>query len=142
VILSNYRGAHVSSLPKEAIPEVLVTLARSAHALGKLPASGPGAARAYLQLQQALDQLGQLADALAPETRGQRTTSGSPAAHRSPASPASCKLITERHGAFAEQGCKNRLIETSARPNLRGLTAHGDRRSGRSALLTRALISM
>ena len=30
----------------------------------------------------------------------------------------------------------------SARPNLRGLTAHGDRRSGRSALLTRALISM
>jgi hypothetical protein len=63
-ILSNYRGAHVSSVPEAAIPEVLVTLARTAHALGKLPASGPGAARAYLQLQDALDQLGRLADVL------------------------------------------------------------------------------
>ena len=65
-ILSNYRGAHVSSVPEEAIPEVLVTLARTAHKLGKLPASGPGTARAYIQLQQALEQLGRLADALIP----------------------------------------------------------------------------
>jgi hypothetical protein len=64
-ILSNYRGAHVSSVPEAAIPEVLVTLARTAHTLGKLPASGPGTAPAYLQLQQALEQLGRLADALA-----------------------------------------------------------------------------
>ncbi|MGH3404903.1 MAG: hypothetical protein ACRDRJ_20705 [Streptosporangiaceae bacterium] len=64
-ILSNYRGAHVSSVPEAAIPEVLVTLARTARTLGKLPASGPGTARAYLQLQQALEQLGRLADALA-----------------------------------------------------------------------------
>lgn len=63
-ILSNYRGAHVSSVPEAAIPEVLVTLARTAYTLGKLPASGPGAARAYLQLQQALEQLGRLADAV------------------------------------------------------------------------------
>jgi hypothetical protein len=65
-ILSNYRGAHVSSVPEAAIPEVLVTLARTAHLLGKLPATGPGAARAYVQLQEALDQLGRLADVLAP----------------------------------------------------------------------------
>ena len=65
-ILSNYRGAHVSSVPEEAIPEVLVSLARTAHRLGKLPANGPSAARAYIQLQEALDQLGRLADALTP----------------------------------------------------------------------------
>jgi hypothetical protein len=66
-ILSNYRGAHVSSVPEQAIPEVLVTLARTAHKLGKLPATaGPGAARSYVQLQQALDQLDRLADALTP----------------------------------------------------------------------------
>ena len=65
-ILSNYRGAHVSSISEAAIPEVLVTLARTARMLGKLPATGPGAPRAYAQLQEALDQLGRLADALTP----------------------------------------------------------------------------
>jgi hypothetical protein len=65
-ILSNYRGAHVSSVPEAAIPEVLVTLGRTAHSLGKLPATETGAARAYVQLQQTLDQLGRLADVLAP----------------------------------------------------------------------------
>jgi hypothetical protein len=63
-ILSNYRGAHVGSVPEAAIPEVLVTLARTAHHLGKLPANGPGTARAYVQLQEALEQLDRLADAL------------------------------------------------------------------------------
>jgi hypothetical protein len=63
-ILSNYRGAHVSSVPEAAIPEVLVTLARTAHKLGKLPAEGQTSARAYAQLQEALEQLGRLADAL------------------------------------------------------------------------------
>ena len=65
-ILSNYRGAHVSSVPEAAIPEVLVTLARTARQLGKLPADGQSSARAYVQLQDALEQLGRLADALAP----------------------------------------------------------------------------
>jgi hypothetical protein len=66
-ILSNYRGAHVSSVPEEAIPEVLVTLARTAHSLGKLPiTAGLGAARSYVQLQQALEQLGRVTDVLAP----------------------------------------------------------------------------
>jgi hypothetical protein len=65
-ILSNYRGAHVSSVPETAIPEVLVTLARTAHQLGKLPANGPDTARAYMQLQEALEQLDRLAEALTP----------------------------------------------------------------------------
>jgi hypothetical protein len=65
-ILSNYRGAHLSSIPEAAVPEVLVTLARTAHQLGKLPANGPSTARAYVQLQEALEQIGRLNDALAP----------------------------------------------------------------------------
>jgi len=63
-ILSNYRGAHLSTVPEEAIPEILVTLARTACKLGKPPAAGPGTARSYVQLQQALEQLGRLSDAL------------------------------------------------------------------------------
>ncbi len=65
-ILSNYRGAHISTVPEDAIPEVLVTLAHTAHQLGKLPADRPDAARAYVQLQEALEQLNRLADALIP----------------------------------------------------------------------------
>lgn len=65
-ILSNYRGAHVSSVPEAAIPQVLVTLARTAHKLGKLPVNGPTAASAYVQLQRALEQLDRFADALTP----------------------------------------------------------------------------
>lgn len=63
-ILSNYRGARVSSVPEPAIPEVLVILGRTARLLGKLPATTPGSARSYLQLQDALDQLGRLDDVL------------------------------------------------------------------------------
>lgn len=62
-ILSNYRGAHVSSVPEVAIPDVLVTLARCAFSVGKLPADGSGAPAAYVQLQEALEQLGRLAEA-------------------------------------------------------------------------------
>jgi len=63
-ILSNYRGTHLSSVPEAAIPEVLVTLARTACALGKLPAKGSATPGTYVQLQEALDQLGRLADVL------------------------------------------------------------------------------
>jgi hypothetical protein len=63
-ILSNYRGARLSTVPETAIPEVLVTLARTAHHLGKLPAHGQDAPRTYVQLQEALEQVGRLADAL------------------------------------------------------------------------------
>lgn len=64
-ILANCRGAHVSSVPQAAIPEVLVTLARTAHKLGKLPVDGQPSARAYAQLQEALEKLDRLPDALA-----------------------------------------------------------------------------
>lgn len=61
-ILSNYRGAHVTSIPETAIPEVLVTLGRAARLAGKLPAEGPGAANAYVQLHEALTQLNRVQD--------------------------------------------------------------------------------
>jgi hypothetical protein len=64
-ILSNYRGAHVTSIPEPAVPEVLVTLGRTAHQLGKLPAAASETATAYVQLHHALEQLGRLTDALA-----------------------------------------------------------------------------
>ena len=54
-ILSNYRGVHVGSVPEATIPEVLVTLARAARQLGKLPANGPGTPRHYVQPQEALE---------------------------------------------------------------------------------------
>jgi hypothetical protein len=113
VLVSNYRGAHVSSVPEAAIPEVLVTLARARARQAarqrawhgtRMPAA-PASARPTRPARRR---------ARPGETRGQRTTSGSPAAHRSPASPASCKLITERDGAFPEQGHENRR---SGRPD-------------------------
>lgn len=63
-ILSNYRGARLSTVPEPAIPEVLVTLGRTAQRLGKLPVRGSSAAPVYLQLQDALEQLGRLADVI------------------------------------------------------------------------------
>jgi hypothetical protein len=63
-ILSNYRGARVSSVPESAIPDVLVTLARTAQRLGKLPAASRDGAPVYLQLQDALEQLGRLTDVI------------------------------------------------------------------------------
>jgi hypothetical protein len=68
-ILSNYRGEHVSSVPEPAIPEVLVTLARTARDIGKLPVPGPDAPTAYVKLQAALDQLGRLAEIASPTPR-------------------------------------------------------------------------
>lgn len=57
-ILTNYRGARVGSVPENAIPEVLVTLAKTAYGLKKLPAAVSAAPKAYVLLQQALEQLG------------------------------------------------------------------------------------
>lgn len=59
-ILSNYRGAHLRSIPENAIPEVLVTLGRTARRLGKLPTGDKGGPRVYVQLERALEQLGRL----------------------------------------------------------------------------------
>jgi len=63
-ILSNYRGARISSVPEPAIPEVLVTLGRTARRLGKLPATSSDTAPVYSQLQDALEQLGRLGEVM------------------------------------------------------------------------------
>ena len=60
-ILSNYRGAHVSAIPERAIPDVLVTLARAAWALGRMPGQVPAPTPAYVAIARALDQRGRLA---------------------------------------------------------------------------------
>ena len=59
-ILSNYRGAKVS-IPREAVPDVLVRLCQTAASLGKLPCQDAATAPAYAEAHQALDQLGRLA---------------------------------------------------------------------------------
>ncbi len=64
-ILTNYRGARVGSVPENAIAEVLVTLAKTAYRLGKLPAAGSAAPKAYVLLQQALEQLGRWSEVIA-----------------------------------------------------------------------------
>jgi hypothetical protein len=59
-ILSHYRGVKVGGVPEKAIPEVLVTLARAAARLGKMPHQSAAPAEVYVQLWAALDQLGRL----------------------------------------------------------------------------------
>jgi hypothetical protein len=55
-ILSNYRGAKVSSVPEKAIPDVLRRLAAAAEQLGKMPYQGE-TAEVYEMLAQALKQV-------------------------------------------------------------------------------------
>ncbi len=57
-ILSNYRGAHVTSIPEEAIADVLQRLADAAHRAGKMPGQTAEPAAAYVQLAAALEQVG------------------------------------------------------------------------------------
>jgi hypothetical protein len=59
-ILSNYRGAHLASVPEPDIPEVLVRLGCAAASLGKLPGQTLAPADAYVKLAAALEQLGRL----------------------------------------------------------------------------------
>jgi hypothetical protein len=59
-ILSNYRGAKVGGIEEKAIPDVLVTLARAAVRLGKMPHQTGQTSEAYQQLAAALEQLGRL----------------------------------------------------------------------------------
>ena len=55
-ILSNYRGARVSSVPEKAIPDVLRRLAEAAEQLGRMPHHGE-TAEVYEMLAQALKQV-------------------------------------------------------------------------------------
>lgn len=61
-ILSNYRGARLSSVPERDIPDVLVRLARAAVANGKMPWQSPKPAAVYVQLEEVLRQLDRLAE--------------------------------------------------------------------------------
>lgn len=59
-ILSNYRGATLTSVPEASIPDVLVRLGCAARAEGKMPSQCGNAAGAYVQLAEALEQMGRL----------------------------------------------------------------------------------
>ncbi len=59
-IVKNFRGVNVL-IPDQHIPDVLVSLARTAIELGKMPFQG-GKAETYKRLEDALDQLGRLDD--------------------------------------------------------------------------------
>jgi hypothetical protein len=53
-VLTNYRGAHVSSIPEEAVPLVLRRLAAAAPRSGRMPPECLEPAAVYVQLAQAL----------------------------------------------------------------------------------------
>lgn len=55
-LLSNYRGAHTTSVPESAVPEVMVRLAVAATRAGRLPEPGSPADDAYGLLAEFLDQ--------------------------------------------------------------------------------------
>lgn len=57
-ILSNYRGAKVSSIPEQDIPAVLARLASGAARIGKMPHQHPDTAEVYQQLAEVLEQFG------------------------------------------------------------------------------------
>ena len=71
-IISNYRGAKVSGIPEDDIPEVLVRLGRAAASLGKMPSQSDSAVAVYRQLREVLEQLGRL-----DELKGQAASSSS-----------------------------------------------------------------
>jgi len=56
-ILRNYRGAHVTSIPEAAIPDVLARLAQAADRAGKMPGQTARPADAYVQLAATMEQL-------------------------------------------------------------------------------------
>jgi hypothetical protein len=57
-LLSNYRGAQVGGIPQQALPDVLVKLARVAAAAGRLPPRAVSAAPVYQELALVLEQRG------------------------------------------------------------------------------------
>lgn len=59
-VISNYRGARVSSIPEQDIPAVLFRLGSAAVREGKMPFQGGKTSETYEQLEAVLDQLGRL----------------------------------------------------------------------------------
>jgi hypothetical protein len=60
-LFSNYRGAQVKTVPRKAVPDILVRLATAAATLRKLPCQCADPSPAYVQAHQALQQFGRLA---------------------------------------------------------------------------------
>lgn len=60
-ILSNYRGAKVT-IPREAVPDVLVRLGKVSKDLGKMPCQNAATPACYREAHEALDQFGRLAE--------------------------------------------------------------------------------
>ncbi|HVV89855.1 MAG TPA: hypothetical protein VHB53_05125 [Solirubrobacterales bacterium] len=67
-ILTNYRGATLTSVPEAEIPNVLVALACAATSAGKMPSPGKSTAPAYTQLAEALQQMDRMSDVTALPT--------------------------------------------------------------------------
>jgi len=61
-LFSNYRGEQVKTIPREAVPDVLVRLAIAAATLRKLPCQCADPSPAYVQAHHALQQFGRLPD--------------------------------------------------------------------------------
>jgi len=68
-IISNYRGAKVSSIPEQDIPDVLVRLAIGACKLGKMPHQTGKPAQVYKLLESILEQIGKLEEIDEAENR-------------------------------------------------------------------------
>lgn len=66
-ILTNYRGLKVGGIPDQAVPDVLVRLARAACELGRMPHQCADPGDLYRQLRDALEQFDRLADIAAPQ---------------------------------------------------------------------------
>ncbi|MGA8744535.1 MAG: hypothetical protein WB507_01570 [Solirubrobacterales bacterium] len=69
-ILTNYRGATLTSVPEAAIPNVLVRLACAATTEGKMPSQCESAAAAYVQLAEALVQMERIGEVRALDALG------------------------------------------------------------------------
>ncbi len=59
-IVSNYRGAHIKSIPEVAIPAVLARLVEACVKSGHLPPSTGAASPAYQTLWMCMDQFDEL----------------------------------------------------------------------------------
>lgn len=61
-VLTNYRGGKVSSIPEQAIPDVLVRLGLAVEKIGKMPFQDANTADVYKQLENVLIQIDRIQD--------------------------------------------------------------------------------
>ncbi len=78
-ILSNYRGATLTSVPEASIPDVLVRLGCAATTEDKMPNQCENAAAAYVQLAEALEQIGRAREVRALDALGPGEAESEPA---------------------------------------------------------------